>query len=219
ADLRAAFSATPPIPTAIDRAILDDARGALRPRPRVIFTFRRAAVALSTAAALALVAYITLPTRRPAGPLGGVQLSDNRTRPVENATRSREFAGPRDNTPAAPDAGGTPRRTASGSTTDRRLSGGLPPPPDRDVALSSKPKAEAHEPTIVDALRIAIAVRDQQADARAGRQLRRLDELYDLNGDGVIDLRDADALAQRVVSLQAHPRRDAEHPVEDGGAG
>ncbi|MBL8990294.1 MAG: hypothetical protein JNJ48_01805, partial [Phycisphaerae bacterium] len=107
ADLRAAFASPPPIPQAVDRAVLDDARVLLRPRPAIIFTFRRAALALSTAAALALVAYVAIPSRRPAGPLDGLQLTDSRSRPAENTARSIESAGPSAaTTPAAPGTAG-----------------------------------------------------------------------------------------------------------------
>ncbi|MBL8990262.1 MAG: hypothetical protein JNJ48_01640, partial [Phycisphaerae bacterium] len=106
-----------------------------------------------------------------------LQLTDSRSRPAENTARSIESAGPSAaTTPAAPGTAGG-HDVAGASRPDRRSAADLPPAADRDVALAAKPKAKAQGPTIVDALRIAIALRDQQSDARAGRPRRRLDEV------------------------------------------
>lgn len=199
-DLQALFGVAPEVPTAIDLAILDDARQNLARRPRVLFTFRRISAALATAAVLTLVAYIAIPQRQTSPrPIDGREVAMNRSAsaPAKEST-DRDAAG---RTPATSPAlpamrtddslsgrpdGATPRPESA----RRALGGGLGKAT-RDPVVAFK----QGQATIVDALVLAQIIRDSRSVAL----------VFDVNGDGAVDQRDVDAIARQSVNLAAHP--------------
>lgn len=129
-------------------------------------------------------------------------------------------APPADNSAVTADAAGLPPVVAAGPPPAKPA--GAPAARnavgDQAPRKSAKPAADAPAPDVVDALRLALVLKQSEPDAsrQSGLPAWAAAARRDVNSDGVIDQRDVSELLAQAVSLSRHPVTPTSPPPATG---